>query len=167
MAVLGPPLPDLRRYWSEQGRIHAQNDIGRRRLRLFFVIPPPELIIDGQYPRRAAPLAEFESLLISRQLGVTLMRVAGQGHIGPNYVAMHTRCDFYNAEVELHLREQHGFDIVSMLWRMAEREARSPKHPAPNLREFWLPFAASGTSCCLLVGLVVLRRRRERRLVNC
>ena len=112
-------------------------------------------------PFRQPPVDEFESLLADR-LGASLVRVQqpSSGHIA-NFIAVNTRCDGYNMEVKHYLTEKHGGDIVSLLWRRAEREARSAKHPMPTALEVWLPFAASAASFCLLAGLGWIRRKRE------
>ncbi len=156
--------PDLRRYWAEQGRTHAQSDLAKGRLRLFHVTQLGHPYINPGIYRRPPPLDEFEVLLNDR-LGASLVRVRAT-YFGVDLIAVNTRCDGYNMEVERHLTNMHGGDIVSLLWRRAEREARSAKDPLPTAREVWLPFAASGASFCLLVGLVLIRRRREGRRVN-
>jgi hypothetical protein len=154
--------PELRRYWKAQGRDDAKRDIAKGALRLFYPVTPPSIVFEGEFPPRRAPLAEFEALLVNRELGVSFVRVNGPRFLGPDWIAVHTRCDGYNEVVVRHLMEKHGFDIASVLWQMAECDAWGPQYPVPDMWEVGLPFAASGASFCLLVGLVVIRRRRER-----
>ncbi|MFM8471624.1 MAG: hypothetical protein ACKODH_16950 [Limisphaerales bacterium] len=168
---LGPHVPELRLQVSEQGRAHAQHDVANGRPRLFYVTPSTTGVYEGHLGGRpeAPPLDEFEALLKSR-VGARLVRVSecppGPDYI-PRYIAVNTRCDGYNAEIERHLRELHGFDIVAMLWRVAVHEARGTKEPEPTMAGDWRPFAAIAAAFCLLLGLISTRRRREHRAGPC
>jgi hypothetical protein len=156
--------PELQRYWSEQGRTRAQADLAEGRLRLFYVVGPPQT--SGPLPFRVPPLDEFEALLRERQPGFWLERMSAPRSLGEEYYEVNSLCDGYNEEVERHFREQHGFDMVSMLWRMAKRDAWGPQLSTPDWHEVWLPFAASGASSGLFAWLVLIRRRRERCLLQ-